>query len=203
MRRFGGATVAGLMDRLGVDEDIPIEHDLITRSIENAQVKVEGYNFDLRKHLLEYDDVVNEQRGLIYDQRRLILSSGNLKDTILDMVHDELRFACARYLSGEPDEWDLAALLQAVRLVLPLEPSASPQWQGMSAEQIEHQLLDLAAELYATKEAALGTELMRQLEERMRPVTPEILGGRGWWNVTCHFSNRLWKKRSLWMWMSV
>jgi len=164
MRRFGGATVAGFMDRLGVDEDIPIEHDLITRSIENSQVKVEGYNFDLRKHLLEYDDVVNEQRGLIYDQRRLILTSENLKDTVLGMVQDELRFAVTRHTALEAEEWDLAGLVQAVRSILPLDPNSDPAWEGASAEQIAQQLVDLSEKIYAAKEEQLGSEMMRQLE---------------------------------------
>jgi preprotein translocase subunit SecA len=164
MRRFGGSTVASVMDRLGVEEDIPIEHDLITRSIENAQVKVEGYNFDLRKHLLEYDDVVNQQRKLIYEQRNLILSSDDLKDTILGMVQEEVSFAVSRYTAGDPIEWDLSGLLQAVRSMLPLDTSFDPQWDAMGPEQIEQELLDLSQKLYAAKEQQLGSELMRQLE---------------------------------------
>ncbi len=164
MRRFGGATVAGLMDRLGVDEDLPIEHDLVTRSIENSQVKVEGYNFDLRKHLLEYDDVVNEQRRLIYDQRRLILTAGNLRETVLGMVQDELRFAVARHVAMEPEERDLSGLLQAVQSILPVNLSLKPEWAEASAEQIEQQLVDLSEQLYAAKEESLGAEMMRQLE---------------------------------------
>jgi len=164
MRRFGGSTVAGLMDRLGVDEDIPIEHNLISRSIENAQVKVEGYNFDLRKHLLEYDDVVNQQRRLIYDQRRLILSSGQLKDTILGMVQEELGGAVLSFTAGDPLDWDSSGLLQTVRSILPLPPAFKPQWEDTSPEQIEQQLLDLAEQLYAAKEQQLGPDSMRQLE---------------------------------------
>jgi preprotein translocase subunit SecA len=164
MRRFGGSTVANLMDRLGVDEDMPIEHDLITRSIENSQVKVEGYNFDVRKHLLEYDDVVNQQRQLIYDQRRLILTSATLKDTILDMVAEEVHAAVAWHTQGEPAEWDLSGLLTALRSVMPLPPTSHAKWRGMDAEQIEHEFLDLSLKLYEEKEEQLGHELMRQLE---------------------------------------
>jgi preprotein translocase subunit SecA len=164
MRRFGGSTVAGLMDRLGVEEDMPIEHDLITRSIENSQVKVEGYNFDLRKHLLEYDDVVNQQRKLIYDQRRLILTSDTLKDTILGMVQEELSFAVTRYTAGDPLEWDLSGLLQAVRSILSLPPGFAPEWDDVTSEQLEQQLVDLSQQLYVLKEQELGSELMRQLE---------------------------------------
>jgi len=164
MKRFGGSTVASLMDRLGVDEDIPIEHDLITKSIENAQIKVEGYNFDLRKHLLEYDDVINQQRKLIYEQRRLIMASHNLKETILDMVQNELSAAVALYTAGDPLDWDLDALLTSVRSILPLPPDVRAAWKGMSAEQIEQQLLDWAEQLYAAKEQRLGPEMMRYLE---------------------------------------
>ena len=91
MRRFGGPTVAGIMERLGVDEDMPIEHSMVTKAIESAQVRVEGHNFDMRKHVLEYDDVVNQQRQVIYDQRRLILAEANLRPMVLDILQEELR----------------------------------------------------------------------------------------------------------------
>ena len=79
MRRFGGQSVAGIMDRLGLDEDVPIEHGMVSKAIESAQVRVEGYNFDIRKHVLEYDDVVNKQREIIYNQRRQILSEPTMR----------------------------------------------------------------------------------------------------------------------------
>ena len=164
MVRFGGSTVASLMDRLGVDEDIPIEHDLINRAISNAQVKVEGYNFDLRKHLLDYDDVVNQQRKLIYDQRRLILTSNNLKETILGMLQDELRGMVALHTAGDPTEWNLDALISAVRTLLPLDPRLKPQWRDASAEQIGQQIMDWSEQAYAAREQQLGPETMRQWE---------------------------------------
>ncbi len=178
MRRFGGSTVANLMDRLGVDEDIPIEHDLISRSIANAQVKVEGYNFDLRKHLLEYDDVVNQQRRVIYDQRNLILSSSNLKDTILGMVQDELRAAIAQHVSGDPLEWDLVGLLQAVRRVLPLPVKFEPPWGDRSPEQIEAQLVAVAECLYDAKEASVGAEGLLELPRLQQALQMESLDQR-------------------------
>jgi len=164
MRRFGGAMVASVMDRLGVDEDIPIEHDLITRSIENSQVKVEGYNFDVRKHLLEYDDVVNQQRQLIYDQRRLILSPGTLKDTILGMVEDEIDVLIGSYTAGESEEWDLSGLSAALRSILPPEATHNLRWQETSVAQIKRQLDELALQAYEDKEQNLGLDVMRQLE---------------------------------------
>ena len=165
MCRFGGERVKGFMEWAGVDEDIPIEHDLITKSIETAQVKVEGYNFDIRKHLLEYDDVINQQRNVIYDQRREVLSQDSLKPILLRMVEDELGRLATLYTAGDPDEWDLAGLHAAARAILPLPPTfTTARWEGLQPQEIEEQLLDLADRLYAGKEQALGAETMRQLE---------------------------------------
>ena len=86
MRLFGSDNISGIMDKLGMEEDEPIEHKLVTRSIENAQKKVESRNFDIRKHVLEYDDVMNQQREVIYDQRRKILERADLKDDVLNMA---------------------------------------------------------------------------------------------------------------------
>jgi preprotein translocase subunit SecA len=174
MRRFGGSMVAGLMDRLGVDEDIPIEHDMVTRSIANAQVKVEGYNFDLRKHLLEYDDVVNQQRHLIYEQRRLILTSDTLRETVLDMVHEELRGLASAYLLGDVSEWDLHGLTSAVRKILPLPPDTMPPWDDASAAAIEQQLESWAEDLYSQKVRQLGAD-MRHLERLLMLTTVDSL----------------------------
>jgi preprotein translocase subunit SecA len=165
MRRFGGSTVAGLMDRLGVEEDIPIEHNLVSKSIENAQVKVEGYNFDIRKHLLEYDDVINKQRQLIYDQRREILGEESLRPIIMDMVSEELGDLVGVYAGGHPEEWDLEGLFNAARTILPFPPNLTPRrWEGLSSGEIEDDLLDLAQEYYDEKERRLGRELISQVE---------------------------------------
>jgi preprotein translocase subunit SecA len=177
MKRFGGSMVAGLMDRLGVDEDTPIEHDMVSRSIANAQVKVEGYNFDLRKHLLEYDDVVNQQRKLIYDQRKLILTSSSLKETILDMVQDELQALIPAYVQGDPTEWDLNGLGAAVRAILPLPANWNPDSEHSSAEAIEQRTLQLAQELYALKEQQQGQDI-RRLERLMMLNTVDSLWER-------------------------
>ncbi len=166
MRRFGGQRVAGLMDSLGVEEDIPIAAGLVNKSIEGAQTRVEGYNFDIRKHLLEYDDVVNQQREVIYAQRRRILSSSNLRDTILTMVIDELRRLVGVATDSEdPDEWDFVTLHNAVRAIMPLPATTTAgRWKPMAPDQIEDELLDLAERLYDDKEHSLGSELMRRLE---------------------------------------
>jgi len=166
MRRFGGQAVSNIMDRLGVDEDIPIEHAMVTKAIENAQVRVEGHNFDLRKHVLEYDDVVNQQRQVIYDQRRLILSEANLKPIIRDILHKELRGLVQTFTNvPAEDDWDLKSLHGAVDRLIHLPPAHSvATWEKMSADEIEKQVLDLADAAYDTHEQEMGEENMRRLE---------------------------------------
>lgn len=166
MRRFGGQRVAGIMESLGVEEDIPIEAGLVSKSIESAQTRVEGHNFDIRKHLLEYDDVVNQQREVIYAQRRRILSSPSLRDTILTMVTDDIQqLVAAATASQDPDEWDFVTLHSAVRAIMPLPATmTSSRWQTMDPEKVEEELITLAEQLYAEKEESLGPEIMRQLE---------------------------------------
>jgi len=166
MRRFGGQRVANLMESLGVEDDVPIEAGLVSKSIESAQTRVEGYNFDIRKHLLEYDDVVNQQREVIYAQRRRILSSPNLRETILTMVTDELRrLVAVATASEDPDEWDFVTLHNAVRAIMPLPATmTAARWRSMSPDEIEDELVALAEHLYEQKEQSLGSEMMRRLE---------------------------------------
>jgi len=165
MRRFGGDRVRGFMEWAGMEEDIPIEHDLITKSIGNAQTRVEGHNFDIRKHLLEYDDVVNKQREIIYQQRHQVLSQGNLKPIIMDMIREELASLVSMHTTGYAEDWDLEALLSSLRTIMPLPPSfTSSRWRQLTSQEIEEQLLALAERLYEEKERQLGSEDMRQLE---------------------------------------
>jgi preprotein translocase subunit SecA len=166
MKRFGGPSVAKIMDRLGVDEDIPIEHNMVSNAIASAQIRVEGHNFDLRKHILEYDDVVNQQRQVIYDQRRLILGESNLKPIVLDILQDELRVIVPPYMSAEDEEnWDLKGLHAAVDRMIHLPPSHSvATWANMSRDQILDQVLELAERGYDAHEAELGAEDMRAVE---------------------------------------
>ena len=166
MRRFGGQRVAGIMESLGVEDDIPIEAGLVNKSIESAQTRVEGHNFDIRKHLLEYDDVINQQREVIYAQRRRILASPNLRDAILTMVIDELQQLVAASTASEyPEEWDLVTLHNAVRAIMPLPATmTASRWSAMHPDEIEEELIELAEQLYDEKEQTLGPEMMRQLE---------------------------------------
>ncbi|RME43963.1 MAG: preprotein translocase subunit SecA, partial [Caldilineae bacterium] len=169
MRRFGGQSVSNLMERLGVDDDMPIEAGLVSKSIENAQSKVEGYNFDIRKHVLEYDDVVNQQREVIYAQRNRILTSPSLKENILSMVQEELSHLVQLYTAAEYEEdWDLPGLYNAVRAILPLPPTmTSRSWAGKSREELEAMFHELAETLYEEKEKQLGAEVLRQIEKHL------------------------------------
>lgn len=161
MRRFGGPSVANIMDRLGVDEDIPIEHSLINKSIESAQVRVEGHNFDIRKHILEYDDVMNQQRQVIYDQRRMILSETNLRPIIREFISDALQTQVTSGTTRDDDgEWDPRALYTSVGRIVGIPASEMPtDWANLSPEQIIEQALQLADTAYDQRESELGEDL--------------------------------------------
>ncbi len=167
MRLFGSDNITGIMDRLGMDDTTPIDHPLISRSIESAQKKVEARNFDIRKHVLEYDDVMNQQREIIYKQRRQVLEGENLKANVLDMIHDIIDEAVDRYsgASQYPEEWDLVGLLDyAEQTFLPGHGLTPEELTKMEKEEIREMFHMRAEELYEAREQSLGSELMRELE---------------------------------------
>lgn len=162
MRIFGSDRISGLMGKLGMEEDIPIENKMITKAIENAQKRVEAHNFDIRKHLLEYDDVMNKQRSEIYSFRKEILQGENLKDRIMSMtdeVLDELLFI---YCPSEKyiEEWDMKGLKDALFGVFSLAPELSPSNQ----ESLRETLLSEVRRAYEKKETEVGSDVMRYLE---------------------------------------
>ena len=112
MRIFGADNISGIMDKLGMEEDEPIEHSLITKSIERAQKKVEDHNYNIRKYILEYDDVMNQQREVLYEQRRRILRNESLRDTINEMIDKLVTEAVDTYADEKlyPEEWDYEGL---------------------------------------------------------------------------------------------
>ncbi|MCB9158539.1 MAG: preprotein translocase subunit SecA [Caldilineaceae bacterium] len=169
MRRFGGERLSGIMQRLGVEDDMPIEAGMVTRAIENAQTKVEGYNFDIRKHVLRYDEVVNEQRNRIYDQRRRILVEPSLKTSVEEMIGEEVAAMVDGFTSSSyDDEWQLDELAQALRGVFPLaEDINGTRWEGMKRDEIEEDVVDLALAAYAAKEEEIGDEGMRSAEKQI------------------------------------
>lgn len=167
MRLFGSDNVSGIMERLGLEEDVPIEHTMISRAIENAQKKVEGRNFEIRKHILEYDDVLNQQREVIYRQRRQVLEGENLRASILQMISDVLENALALYLGDRTneDEGDLQGLKSYVqRVFLPGKSLPGGDWQDFTPEELQEKLLTWAQDGYAEREEEIGTEVMRELE---------------------------------------
>ncbi len=167
MRRFGGERVQALMERFGVDENVPLQHPWLDKTIESAQMRVEGYNFDIRKHVLEYDDVVNKQREVIYAQRRQVLSATSLREQILRMVREEISRVIAAHTRGlEPEEWDLRGLYSELRSFLPLRRDFDyRQWSDSSPEEIEEQLFSLAVQEYDNLNRALGQQIYQQARQ--------------------------------------
>ena len=166
MRRFGGASIAGLMDKLGLEEDVPLEHPWVSRAIENAQQKVEAYNFDIRKHVVEYDDVLNRQRDVIYGDRDRVLFEENLKPLIMEWVEETLVQITDDALSGGRHDWDTDGLKQQVERIFPMPENFA--WDDIEQltdrEEVVDHLMELAEAAYDHKEQELGHDQMRLLE---------------------------------------
>ncbi|HEY48880.1 MAG TPA: preprotein translocase subunit SecA [Dehalococcoidia bacterium] len=166
MRRFGGDRVKGLMEWAGFDEDTPLEHGLMGKAIENSQQRVEAYHFDIRKHLVEYDDVVNKHREVIYGEREKILSGADLKGNIQEMVSDTLSELVHAHLHDEDGrDWDLDGLVAGVGAVFHLPAHlGKDELARMSRREVEQALLEYAGTLYEEREQELGEQNMRVLE---------------------------------------
>ena len=167
MRLFGSDNISGIMDKLGMEEDEPIEHSLVTKSIESAQKKVESRNFDMRKHVLEYDDVMNQQREVIYAQRKKILVENNLRDNIMDMVTRVVDRTMAMYAPPEvySEEWDLPALIAyAEEFYAPPNTLTVEHLQTLSREELSEYLQQLAVGYYEQREESITPAIMRELE---------------------------------------
>ncbi|MEW6032013.1 MAG: preprotein translocase subunit SecA [Bacillota bacterium] len=183
MRLFGSDLISGLLERLGVEEDMAIENALVTRAIERAQKRVESHNFDIRRHVLQYDDVINKQREIIYRQRRHVLGGEGLKDQVLGMLSGLVQRLVETYCSDQlhPEDWDVEGLAEQVGLhfLEPGEVQASElvraAWgdeepgYGRRREEARKALRDWLVsrgrEAYDRKEAELGPEIMRELEK--------------------------------------
>ncbi len=167
MRLFGSDNIAGIMDKLGMEEDVPIEHNLITRSIESAQKRVESRNFSIRKHVLQYDDVMNQQRELIYRQRMQVLLEKDLKNVVQQMITDTVARSVDLYCPEGviPEEWDLESLLNhAGQLYLPGHRLRPEDLDEMGREAIKEFLSEKALEAYEAREEEMGAEVLRELE---------------------------------------
>ncbi len=166
MRRFGGDRIKGIMEWAGVGEDIPIENALVNKSIADVQKRVEGYHFDMRKHLVEFDDVVNKHRELIYGERTKVLSGADLKANILDMVSQEIQGTVAAHTGdGRDFDPDLEGLIADVSAIFPLPPELNAgALSQMKFREIEERLVKEAEDLYEEREKEMGPENMRVLE---------------------------------------
>jgi preprotein translocase subunit SecA len=178
MRLFGAENIMGVMDKLGMDDSIPITSKMISRSIETAQRRVENRNFEIRKHVLEYDDVMNLQREVIYAQRRMVLMGENLRDSIVEMLEkvvvDTVEMFSAQ--SPYPEEWDINSFLEYIgNTFLPNHDITADQIMDMNKEEVVELLLDQARALYETRERAFGEELMREIE---RAVTLQVVDSK-------------------------
>lgn len=168
LRLFGSDNIAHIMDRLGMGEDDPIEHKLITRSIENAQKKVEGRNFDMRKHVLEYDDVMNQQREVIYGERRKVLLGDNLREHILGMLGGIIEAQMNQYANEKlyPEEWSLENLItDAEGIYAPKGRMKLEELDDMSRDELQDFLNQVAEESYTQREQLFGEDNMRELEK--------------------------------------
>ena len=168
LRLFAADNIASIMDRLGMDENDPIEHKLITRSIERAQKKVEARNFDIRKHVLEYDDVMNQQREVIYTERRKILRGEDLKENIFFMLDKIIESEMDQYANAKlyPEEWTLDGLIEdAEKIYAPEGKLKKEELEAMSRDELEETLKKTARDAYAAREQLFGEENMRELEK--------------------------------------
>ncbi len=168
MRLFGSDNIASIMDKLGMDENEPIEHQLITRSIEQAQKKVEGRNFDIRKHVLQYDDVMNQQREVIYGQRRQILMGEGLKENIMSMINQMIDQYMDLYANEKlyPEDWDVNSLAEScTNLFAPKGRLVPEELEKFSRDELKDELYSVAKEAYDLREAMFGADGMRELEK--------------------------------------
>ena len=171
LRIFGSDKIVGWMERMGLEDDEPIEHRWITRSIENAQKKVEGHNFNIRKNLLEYDDIMNLQRRAVYAMRRKALAGEDVRDMVVEAINGLVEDVMAECVSASlhPEMWDIKTLRERVSLMFgtPLEELSDDEFRDMAETEIRIMLQDLAVEAYEKKESELGEEPTRQIERML------------------------------------
>jgi len=168
LRIFGSGRITGIMDKLGMEEDEPIEHSMVSRAIENAQRKVEGHHFDIRKHLLEYDDVMNKQREVIYRQRREVLENDDVAGVVQDMIAELVDGIVAEFATGHADSesWDWPALADRIAEMFNF-PFDWPEDErrDLKAEALQERLMEMVQQAYRAQEERNGTETQRQLEK--------------------------------------
>ncbi|MFW5985082.1 MAG: preprotein translocase subunit SecA [Halanaerobiaceae bacterium] len=169
LRLFGSDNISSLLDKIGVDEDQPIEHKMITKSIERAQKKVEGRNFDMRKTILKYDDVLNEQREVIYEQRQKVVFASDLDDIILKMMRKTISDLLEMYLSDEihSGEWDYQGLTTHLKQFNFVEEIKADKIEEMDKDKLRDYLIELGQKTYNAKKEDLGSDLMNRLNKQI------------------------------------
>ena len=179
LRLFGSEKLMSVFNTLGVEEDEQIEHKMLSSAIEKAQKKIESNNFGIRKNLLEYDQVMNEQREIIYGERRRVLDGESMRDTVYNMITEYVENTVDRYVSAEVDseEWDLAGLDVALHGVIPqLVLPPAKEVEDMQQKELKHLLKERAVKAYEAKEAEFPEpEHIRELE---RVVLLKAIDGR-------------------------
>ncbi|HAD77433.1 MAG TPA: preprotein translocase subunit SecA [Dialister sp.] len=168
LRIFGGDNIKSFMEKMGLEEDEPINSRMVSNAIQKAQKRVEARNFDIRKYVLEYDDVMNQQRKVVYDQRRKILEGEDMKDQILSMVDNIIEKGMETYADPKlyPEEWDFAGLLKyAEKFFLAPGDLKLEEIEDMSREEVEDKLKTMAHETYNAREESIGSPMMRELEK--------------------------------------
>jgi len=169
MRLFGSERLSGIVEALGLEDDQPIEHRMLSNAIENAQKRVEGKNFDIRRHVLQFDDVMNKQREVIYNQRRKVLDGENLKDSFVKMVEGLVDNIVGSYCSESPhpDYWDwegMTAYAEGIFLPKGSLKVTREEMETITKEDLKERMLAIALEKYEAKEREFGADLMRELE---------------------------------------
>lgn len=168
LRIFGGDNIKKFMEKMGLDEDEPINSKMVSNAIQKAQKRVEARNFDIRKYVLEYDDVMNQQRKVVYEQRRKILEGENMKDQVLRMVDTIIEKGMEKYADPKlyPEEWDFAGLLKySEKYFLAPGDITLDEIEDMSREEVEDKLKTVAHETYEAREKSIGAPMMRELEK--------------------------------------
>ena len=178
LRIFGSGRLSGIMDKLGMEEDEPIEHSMISKAIENAQRKVEGHHFDIRKHLLEYDDVMNKQREVIYSQRREVLKGDNVKPIIDDMIEDLVEGVALSVVNPKipSEDWDWDTFFEQVMQIFNIELTWTKSDRvDLDEEKLRDMLMEEVQAKYRRQEELNGEEQMRHLERMILLQTVDTL----------------------------
>lgn len=185
MRRFGGDKMKSMMDRLGLPEDQPIQNAIISKTIENAQNKIEGFNFDIRKHVLDYDDVMNKQREVVYKKRKETLESKDLKSEMMNDIAEEVEKMVSFHTAGEEFDWKIDELFLEINNIFPINEDNRKQFEiikeDKSKNDIEKRgalhgyLMDLSKTAYGHKEKEIGEEKMRMVEKAIALQTIDSL----------------------------